>query len=190
MYNRLRTLIGRFTDKKDGAVAIEFALILPIMLTLYLGTMEISQAIEANKKVGRSASLIGDLVTQQAVFTKTELGAVADLGAAVLQPYNRATPTVEMIGIQVNNDTPPKATVAWSLKKTGGASSRMYAPGSPITIPPRLLLRNTFIIRAAVTVKYLPITAWTITDTTSGINMDEEYYLRPRASFDVICTDC
>ena len=194
MITTLRQAISRVKRDEKGAAAVEFALVIPIMLTLYLGTMEISQGIEVNKKVGRASSLVTDLITQQPVITRAELSAIADISAGALAPYNRATPTIEMWGIQVTNETPPKARVTWSLKKTGSAMSRINLPGTPVTIPQRLMIPNTFIVKGGLKVDYVPITTYTVNGTTAsgnkGIDMGEYYYLRPRASPDIVCTDC
>ena len=56
---RLRRLIG---DER-GVSAVEFALLLPLMLTLYLGAVEVSQGIGADRKVTLTARTIGDLVS-------------------------------------------------------------------------------------------------------------------------------
>ena len=50
---------------RRGVAAVEFALIAPLLLSMYFVTMEVSQGIEANKKVGRVGSIVADLVTQQ-----------------------------------------------------------------------------------------------------------------------------
>ena len=57
---RLRRLIG---DER-GVSAVEFAMLLPLMLTLYLGAVEVSQGIGADRKVTLTARTIADLVSQ------------------------------------------------------------------------------------------------------------------------------
>ena len=191
---RLRARLHAFRARQDGAAAIEFALVVPILLALYFGTMEISQGVEVNKKAGRAASLVGDLVTQQAVISRAELDAIADIGAAILQPYNRAKPVVEVVGIQVTDEPAPRALVVWSRRIVNGAGSRHLAPGSAITIPANLMIRNTFIVKGGLSVDFYPMTTYTVNLTTSqggkGIEMGETYYLRPRTSPTVACPDC
>jgi Flp pilus assembly protein TadG len=187
--HKLRT----FTKRQDGAAAVEFALVVPIMLTLYFGTMEFSQGIEVNKKAGRASSLIADLVTQQAVITKSEIIAIANIAAATLQPYNRAQPVVEVVGIQITDAVVPKALVSWSQRVSGGAGSSFLTIGNEISIPSELMIRNTFIVRGGLTVDYYPITTYTITSQSKGrkgIGMGEKYYLRPRTSPTITCPTC
>lgn len=189
----IRKKIDLFGKQEKGAAAVEFALVVPIMLSLYFGTMELSQGIEVNKKAGRASSLVGDLVTQQAVITKAEIVAIANIAKATLQPYKRAEPTVEVVGIQVSDTAIPKATVAWSQRVKNGSGSAFLAVGAPITIPSELLIRNTFLVRGGLKVPYYPVTTYTITsmaEGNKGISMGEEYYLRPRTSPSISCTGC
>jgi Flp pilus assembly protein TadG len=85
-YLRMRTSTAalRFSNEKSGVAAVEFVFIAPLLITLWLGTMEISQGIEINKKVGRSASMIGDIVTQTDVISLADLEDVIKIGASVL----------------------------------------------------------------------------------------------------------
>ena len=183
----------QFGKQTEGAAAVEFAFVVPIMLALYFGTMEFSQGIEVNKKVGRASSLIADLVTQQSIITKAEIVAIANIAAATLQPYNRAEPTVEVVGIQLTDEAAPKAKVVWSQRVTAGTGSSFLTVGSEITIPAELKIRNTFIVRGGITVSYFPITTYTMTTKSAGktgIDMGEQYYLRPRTSPTISCTGC
>ena len=52
---RIRRLIG---DER-GVSAVEFAMLLPLMLTLYLGAVEVSQGIGADRKVTLTARTVG-----------------------------------------------------------------------------------------------------------------------------------
>ena len=182
-----------FGRHKDGAAAVEFALVVPIMLTLYFGTMEFSQAIEVNKKAGRASSLVADLVAQQAVISQSEIIAIAKIAAATLQPYNRDEPIVEVVGIQITDTATPKALVAWSQRVTGGSGSSFLAVGTEISIPGELKIRNSFLVRGGLTVDYFPITTYTTNTSTKGrkgIAMGENYYLRPRTSPTITCPSC
>ena len=52
---RLITLLRSFKRDRDGASAIEFAILAPLLITLYLGCVEITDGIAADRKVTLTA---------------------------------------------------------------------------------------------------------------------------------------
>jgi Flp pilus assembly protein TadG len=187
-------LLKRFRDDKSGAAALEFAFIAPLLITLYLGTMEISQGIEINKKVARSAGVIGDLVGQKDKITKADLHEVMAIGQAMLLPYKRSTPTITISLVEVNSTL--NAKVVWSRQGKGTAYSMPYPANSATTVPANLNIASSYLIRVQTQLDYEPISSWTVKrDKTGpegayGIDMSEIYYLRPRVAVTVDCTDC
>ncbi|MDQ2633408.1 MAG: pilus assembly protein [Pseudomonadota bacterium] len=185
-------------DRK-GVAALEFALIVPLLLALYLVTMEVAQAIEVSKKVGRIGSMTADLVTQMPEMNKSEIEGIMRIGEATLQPYNRSKPSIVITALQVTDDTTPKVEVVWSRKLVNGDFSTGLAKGTLVTdLPPALKIKDTFIVRAESSLAYRPVITWAASskDTLGlaaafdGISMKETYYLRPRRSTSIPCTDC
>src|SRR5262245_19164857 len=85
----IRQACVRLKRDRRGVAAVEFAYIAPILLILYFVTMEMAQAVDSNKRVARSASMVADLVTQQQDTSKAELDAIMTIGESIIQPYNR-----------------------------------------------------------------------------------------------------
>ena len=61
--------VARLTLAEKGAAAVEFALILPVMLVVYLGTLEASTLITMDRKVQSVAGAVGDLVADWKLVT-------------------------------------------------------------------------------------------------------------------------
>jgi Flp pilus assembly protein TadG len=171
----------------------------PLLLSLYLVTLEVSQGIEANKKVGRVASMVADLVTQQSTSVPVaELNSIMQIGASILQPYDRTNPTIVITGIEITDEDTPRAIVRWSRKLVNGATSRDQADGTIVTIPSQLMIRNTFLVRVTSDLDYRPMITWTadqkakigLLGAFDNIQMSERYYLRPRMSARINCTGC
>jgi Flp pilus assembly protein TadG len=57
--------VKRFFRANEAVAAVEFALILPLLLTLYLGSLELSQLITVDRRVQTVTGTVGDLVSQQ-----------------------------------------------------------------------------------------------------------------------------
>ena len=188
----------RFCSDRRGVAAIEFAFIVPVLLIMYFVTMEASQAIETSKKVSRIGSMVADLVTQQQTIMSADIDAIMKIGTSTLQPYNRSTPTIIITAIQVTNETPPKVKVVWSRKLVEGTYSVDAAKDTITTVPPTLKIADTFLIRVESKLGYKPIITWSagsqkqlgLTSAFDTITMGETYYLRPRRSTTIPCSNC
>ncbi|MBN9256856.1 MAG: hypothetical protein BGO93_01610 [Mesorhizobium sp. 65-26] len=194
----IRKTTTRLLRDRRGIAAIEFALIVPILLIMYFITMEASQAIETNKKVSRIGSMVADLVTQQQSVLAADLDAIMKIGTSTLQPYNRSTPQIIITAIQVTTDTTPKVQVVWSRKVVNGVSSVDAAKNTITTVPDSLKIAGTFLIRVESDLTYQPIITWSadakkrtgLVSAFDKIPMSETYYLRPRRSQTIPCSDC
>ena len=196
---RLKRGINAVKGDRRGVAAVEFALLAPILLCMYFMTLEASQAIETDKKVGRVGSMVADLVTQQQSIKVSELQAVMRIGKALLQPYNRSDPTIKVTGIQITDEAAPRSIVLWSQMLSGKETfGRAYTPATPTTVPEKLRIRNSFLVRVESELGYKPVIAWAASDAPSlglttafnNIPMGETYYLRPRMTDLILCSDC
>src|SRR5262245_39669618 len=70
----------RFCQGEDGAVLIEFALVVPIMVILFIGLVEFSEAFTVSRKLATTVSTISDLVAQEATISCGELDDVMKIG--------------------------------------------------------------------------------------------------------------
>lgn len=204
MILKINTLVRNVCDKisklasdNSGVAALEFALIAPLLITLYLGTMEVSSGLQMNKKVGRAASTVGDLVAQLEVsqLNRAALESILRIGKAVIQPYNLTQPTVTVTGIAI--DTNGIATIAWSRKLANTVFSKPHTEGLPVYVPPKVKISGTFLVRVETSLPYKTLTSWSISSSPGEsyglINMKETYYLRPRvtvSSSEFPCADC
>jgi Flp pilus assembly protein TadG len=199
-FGRMIGHIRRVMTDRRGVAAVEFALIAPILLALYFLTVEFTQAIDADKKVGRIASMSADLITQQQdSTTRADVDAILQIGGAILQPYNRSSPTITATAIQITNDATPRPLIVWSRMLSNGTSSAgPVAAGTQTTVPGNLLVAGSFLIKVEAQLPYKPLLTWTadakaslgLTAAFSTINMDQVYYLRPRMSQTISCSDC
>lgn len=193
--------MARFRHERGGIAAVEFAFIAPVLLTMYFVTMEIGLGIEANKKVGRTASIVADLVTQNQTVTRYDIDSIMRIGESTMQPYNRSVPEIRVTAIQISDDeSNPRGIVTWSRKAVGTNASNYVPKDTDITdsIPDKLLIAGTFLIRVESTLDYKPVIAWSDSQQQgaglggmfSHIDMSETYHLRPRMSASIPCADC
>jgi len=196
---RTRRVRALLKDRR-GVAAVEFAFVVPVLLCMYFITMEASQGIEVSKKVSRMGSAVADLITQQSAITKAEVTAIMRIGEAIIQPYNRSAPTLEVTAIQLGTETTPVARVAWSLKlNSSGAPVAVLTKNSVVSDSQLDKIREAgaFYIRVRSRLNYEPVVTWNADASSVGllsafndINMGETFYLRPRISQKIPCDDC
>ncbi len=75
---------GRLLRNTSGAVAVEFALILPILIVMIMGTIEITNLVTAQRKVLAAAQTISDLISQETDVTSTSLDDLISAGKMVM----------------------------------------------------------------------------------------------------------
>jgi Flp pilus assembly protein TadG len=179
-----QNLISRFRDDCKGVAALEFALIAPIMIMLFVGTLEVSAAVSVNRKVSRISSVVGDLVTQSTELNATDITNIMAVSSDIMEPYSN-TIKIRITGIDIAGGT---ATVSWSCNQ--GWSS--LADGSVYTVPNAIKTDGTFLVAARVQTLYQPMVGWARYSESAGVSfdntsvtMDEEIFLRPRVGSSV-----
>ncbi len=181
--SRLRRLA---TDRR-GVGAVEFALIAPLLLSLYITSFEITIGLSVAKRVTRSSSTIADLVTRETSVDKTFLTTMKDVTTSLFAPYVTNNLKVRITGVQL--DANKKPTVAWSWDQDNG---KPYAVGSAVDVPSDMLTASSFLIRTEVSVDHqlLMFMADAVPAKINNITIEREYFYRQRLGTGVTCTNC
>ncbi|PVB60272.1 hypothetical protein DCO57_18395 [Labrenzia sp. 011] len=177
----------------DGraVAATEFALILPFMVLLLVGVIDISGAINADRKVSRIANSTTDLVAQAQTLDTNDLDDILALGGKIMAPESDDTLTTIIASITF--DGKGNATVDWSYDSE---QNTPWAQGSvpPITFPETVAAPETSIVIAQSTLIYTPPFSGMFFAKTfprlSQYTLRDVFYLRPRLTNTVSCTDC
>ncbi|MEP2705794.1 MAG: TadE/TadG family type IV pilus assembly protein [Roseibium sp.] len=174
----------------EGVSAVEFAMILPFMLVLFIGAVELTDTFDKDRKVNRIASAITDLTAQAQTVTPDELDSVIKLGKVILGPYPNTQLEVILASVSFNDEG--KATVDWSRdNKKGAPWDKGKAP--PITLPETVAAPNTSVVVGQVNLTYVSAFAGLLTSyfkRASSFELSETYYLRPRLTGTVECQNC
>jgi len=166
-----RSKLKSFKRNERGVSAVEFALLAPMMIGLYLGGVEVSEGISVDRKVTLAAGAVANLAAQTATLSTTDMTNVLDATTTIMAPYS-AGPlkiTVSCINIDANK----VATVKWSVTRNGTVKS-----GS-VTLPTALQVANTQLLFGEVSYTYTPTVGHVI---KSAINLSDTMYMAPRIS--------
>lgn len=177
-------LLQNFHDDVGAVAALEFALIAPVMLLLYIGGVELANGLAINVKVTETAHTVSDLVTQNKCVTGAQLSVMLNASSAVIAPYAIANAIVTVSELTTTGSG--TATVTWSQSLNGTARSQ----GQTIALPSSLsaLPSNTGLILGEAAYAYKPNLGYTITGT---VLLSDSYFLYPRQStFVPLQTSC
>jgi Flp pilus assembly protein TadG len=173
LIGRLRDKVARFAHDKRGVSAVEFAIILPFMATLYLGGTALTQGIIVKRKVVLVTHTVGDLVARDNSITNSEMTAIFDAAKAVFAPYSWST-LLKIKVSSVNVNAAGTATVGWG----DAFQDTARAVGSGVTLPAGLNTPNTSVIFAEVSFNFTPPVGGAFTGGT--LTLTDKIYIRPR----------
>jgi Flp pilus assembly protein TadG len=183
------SLLARFARDRRAVSAVEFALSLPFLLVLYVGGIDLSQAVSADRKVTLLARTVSDLVSQSSALSSSDVTGIFSIASAVLYPLALDTGSTPNLTIKVSqvwtkplSGTSSVTKVDWSIAQNATA----YNKNDTVTIPdPELntasdgTVTGTATVVATVSYVYTP-------PVTIGIlgplTMSKTIYTRPRLS--------
>jgi Flp pilus assembly protein TadG len=172
--DRLVGLLAAFRRDRRGTSAIEFAFLLPVMLTLYIAGVEISNAIAIDRKVTVTARTVTDLVTRASTISTGDMGDILAASAAVIAPYVPNNLTVTVSEIYIDNNGNAKV---WGFSCSYQGTPRTI--GEPVTLPSQLVVNNSYLIWGEAQYNYTPPIATVISGT---LQLKDQIYMSPRLS--------
>jgi len=158
---------ARCKDKRSeaGIAYVEFALILPVLIALFMGSVEVTRYILVTQKTQKVAMTVADVVAQAQTISTADLANIVLAGSQIMQPYTFGASgyiiisSVTQTGTQTASN-PPK--ISWQY--TGGGSmnpapaSRIGVTGGAAILPNNIPLNSgDNIIVTEVYYNYTPL---------------------------------
>lgn len=185
LWFRLRRSAAELSKDCRGVAATEFVMIVPLMLVMFFGVVELSSGVAVDRKVTLVARTLSDLTSQSISVTDTDLSNFFAASVGILTPYS-ATPTKSTITELYVDPTTLQAKVQWTRASTIDATGNVvfatstHKPKDIVTIPPALQVGDTYLIWSEVSYNYVPTVGYIMAKT--GVNMSDLTYTRPRQS--------
>jgi Flp pilus assembly protein TadG len=180
----MTNLYRRFIASTRGVAAIEFAVIAPMLILIFVETFDIGNAIAVYMKVRSAtfalASIANQYTTGNDGIQSADMTTITQSTSAILAPYSSTPVTAKISQIKMTSAT--VATVSWSYALNGTA----YTAGSSWTrLPSQLTSTNAcnsypcYLIYAEVSYAYQPLLFSRI---MSAFTMTDGLYATPRSS--------
>ena len=189
---------GRFLRCRKGIAAVEFAFIVPIMLCMFIGVVELSQAITVDRRVSHVASSTADLVARQRNVTTSILNDYMTIIDNLMAPYSDTPLKLTIASVYNTKAAPTTNSVCWVYHRgdttANAADAAITAGGTYAGLPANLLdaAGGTSVIMVKAAYLYQPVLFFRSANTklqgaqissfvgSAGINMTETFYLKPR----------
>lgn len=182
MTARLRRWRDAARDTR-GLALIEFAMVLPILLILYLGSVQLQDGIACNRKVTIATRATADLIAQNASGTTTKADIDNSLAAAtqVMAPYRADRAVITLTHVTI--DPLLRIKIDWSRGRNGPAETQ----ATVTNIPLGMRVPGVSFIVSHVTYNYRPPANFGF---IKPIALNDFLVMLPRNSQTITCSDC
>jgi Flp pilus assembly protein TadG len=166
-----------------GVAAVEFALLLPILIALYFGVVELTQGLMTQERAAHVAATVGDLISQNSSVTAAEVTDVFGVGDTVMYPYPTASLKMRVSTLSAN--AKGNVTVVWS--QASGGLTKLAANSTVAGLPTNVITANESVIMSESQYTYTSVFGQFL---PTPVVFKETSYQHPRLSSSVTCADC
>ncbi|NNM74938.1 TadE/TadG family type IV pilus assembly protein [Enterovirga aerilata] len=149
-----------------GVAAVEFALVLPVMVTMLLGMSEVTLAVNVDRKLTLLSRSLADLSSRVQTITTSELDDIFKASSIVLQPFS--VPGLRMVVSQMYveqvSGTVYRQSVNWSCARGTGATAKPLNVYES-TVPSGFQTDKSYYMLIDVALPYTPMFGKAITGT-------------------------
>jgi len=158
-----------------GSTLIELALLLPILVSLFLGSVELSTALRADRKMIATTQSLVDLITQASNLTDQEMTDVLNAAQMIMRPFpidgTRLKIGVASVQFDADSGAP---TVDWTESRNGGVVANATTKAAGMGIP------GESVVLVHVEYTYTPVLGALFFQ--NGLTFRETATARPRKS--------
>jgi len=179
----------RLRGDQRGVAAVEFALVVPAVIVVYLVGFEIAEAGTAYRKLTDTTVQLANVTSQYTTMSCTDIDNVLDAAVQIMTPYPTSNISVVMSEVSVNSAN--VGTVCWSEEYQG----TRLANNSTVTMPSGYKGANSTSSCSSGTASYYIMvqTSYAYQPTIGAafigsgkivgpITMKDQFFMLPRAS--------
>lgn len=183
LFERLVRRARAFGPATGAAAAVEFALILPFLLALFLGSIEASSLITVDRRVNVISGTVGDLVSRwdpdDGTIPASTLTDYFRASEGIIYPYTTTglEQVVTVIAVLANGTT----AVVWSCAHNGGTKRTIGTPYPSLPANINQLARppsgSGYVVASETSYSHLPLLGVVF---ESAIDLYQQSFYLPR----------
>lgn len=153
------SLLHRLRRDRRGAVLIEFAFAVPILVLILIGCYEATRYVFIHQKLDRIATAMANLVARADGISSAQIDDLFDAAQQLAEPYDLAA-NGRLVVSSVYRPEDDDARLAWQWTSPGPLSvtSHIGVDGGVATLPTGLIVRTgENVIVAEVWFRYHPL---------------------------------
>ena len=121
--------VRKFSTDADAVAATEFAIVVPFMLLLLVGGVELGDGMAINVKVSATAHSVADMVTQNTSLSTAQMQNILTGATTIIAPYpvnnSSGNPILSVTVSEISSDANGNLTLQWSQSYNGTS----FGPG-------------------------------------------------------------
>jgi Flp pilus assembly protein TadG len=130
----MRRLFASWRTDRRGVAAVEFALVAPLMAAMFVGAVEMSQAITVNRRVTQVAGSAADLVARASkTISQSEVGDIMRVGSYIMKPYSATPIRITLRNVTSSPSSATRPSKPGSARITAPAARRRAHARTPAT---------------------------------------------------------
>jgi Flp pilus assembly protein TadG len=123
----------RLRGDQRGVAAIEFALVVPVVIVVYLVGFEVTEAATAYRKLTDTTVQLANVTAQFTSMACTDTDNVQGASSQIMTPYPTANLTIKLSEVTVN--TSNAGSVVWGQGWQNGGPVAGLPAGTRVTMP-------------------------------------------------------
>jgi Flp pilus assembly protein TadG len=187
--------VRKFSTDADAVAATEFAIVVPFMLLLYIGGIELANGMAINVKVSATAHSVADMVTQNTSLSTAQMQNILTGATAIIAPYpvsgSGGSSLLSVTVSEISSDANGNLALQWSQSYNGTSFGTGRTSLTGLTVPtslngtvgnannPNNQNDQVSFIPSEVSYAYTPNLGYTISGT---VNLQDTNWLFPRCS--------
>jgi Flp pilus assembly protein TadG len=178
---RIRNDWRRLRADARGVAAVEFALVVPIVIVVYALGFELAQASTVYRKLTDTTVQLANVTTRYATVADPDLNNIFGASSQIMAPYSTAPLTIVLS--QVKTDASSHPTVSWSVPYPSTVTP--LTPGAAVVMPAGLASPSSHYILVQTTYAYTPTIGGAF---MASLPMSNQVFMIPRESSSIPCT--